>query len=190
MLDLPCIFLLLLIVPVLIIKKINQLKEGNLVQQFKLIEYSYFITGYKDKLFYWEFIKIYSRLLIILIQKYFSTDLKIAIIIIFFIELIYMILTSLIKPYANNHFNQLDSTSSILCCLLLLLVYLDRSFTNAEYVYIIFSNIFILLALAYILSMIFDSAIRNNRNLLNSNKTCLSLLNCIRTVLFKENSMT
>ena len=91
---------------------IKNSKSRSLENDRVLEKYGVLYIGYKRKFYYWEFFKLLTKILFILIVKFVLFDpAKIVLIIIVFC--IYAFSLGQFKPYAHNHFNRVEIVASI-----------------------------------------------------------------------------
>jgi hypothetical protein len=70
--------------------------------------YGFFYIGYKHNLYYWEFIKVYLRIVIVWIVNYYESDVSIKGSLILCVLMIYLIVVRHYKPYASRKLSELD----------------------------------------------------------------------------------
>lgn len=110
---------------------------------------------YRERCYFWEVVKIYQKILIIVFLNYYDDEVKLKGSFVFITILIYMILSKLFAPYERKFLNRIDLLSSnacafsILCGMLLHKekqdVYLYAGYTvliglNASLISILLSN--------------------------------------------------
>ena len=108
----PALALWAFIVPLLLL---NQLfKNRKKLKSIKMkIRYGYLYSEYR--IFYWEFVKIYEKILLIIIVEYFDSEINIKGLLSLFILGVYYILNSRFQPYIKKFQNQLDRSTALIC---------------------------------------------------------------------------
>ena len=76
---------------------------------------------YKNNVYFWEFIKMFEKLLIIIILNWFDDNVMIRGHLVFLIVLLYDILAKKYRPYEYMIINNLDKLSTLTCALSIIL---------------------------------------------------------------------
>lgn len=91
------------------------------------------ITEYNADVYWWEFIKMYMKIMIVAINVWYSAFLRQKIILTSIVLVAYFIANFVKKPYKMNYFYQTDNLSSII---LILLLYLNLLIGNTQVLWI------------------------------------------------------
>ncbi|EGR29345.1 hypothetical protein IMG5_157710, partial [Ichthyophthirius multifiliis] len=116
----PGLFIWALFIPIFIIKIIIKNKE-KLDYATNRHRYGFLYQDFKYQYFYWEFIKIYKKLLIVATLNFYEGPYMNKLIIILVLFLIYQILLNKKQPYLMNYFQQLDKKSITIIIILILM---------------------------------------------------------------------
>lgn len=96
------------------------------------------MNEYEQKSRYWETVKIFEKMFIILAQINFSSQMKEKGISIFLILFIYTINTQRLKPYSNKTINSMEVYSSLICsCSILIAVIINQKYITPAFKYIL-----------------------------------------------------
>lgn len=71
----------------------------------KRIKYGFLVGEYKPKLFYWEFVRIYKKMIIVFISNAFNFNRTYKLILIGLIIYVYFTVVVKLKPYKMIRFN-------------------------------------------------------------------------------------
>lgn len=85
----------------------NNLNNANL-----LLKYGFLYKEYQIKHYYWEFVKMFQKILIIIILNYYSQDVKVKGILIFATIIVYFVLSIQQVPYKRQHITKTDALAS------------------------------------------------------------------------------
>ncbi|EAR97565.2 transmembrane protein, putative (macronuclear) [Tetrahymena thermophila SB210] len=120
-------------------------------------DYSLFSLGYTEKFYYWELLKLETRVIMILIMNIFYSNIAIKGILVLLINIIYSYVVSKINPYIRGQLNQAEiKVNNVIGFSLILGVLLNndeyRAIRILSYIVLALVNSFIVL---YLLSNIF-----------------------------------
>ncbi|CAK58254.1 unnamed protein product (macronuclear) [Paramecium tetraurelia] len=93
-------------------KNKNQLNSINIRKVW-----GYLYNEYKKHAFYWEMLKVIEKEAIIIVLIYYNDHIQIKASIVFLILFYYSFLTTSYKPYATGQLNRLDTQSTIICAI-------------------------------------------------------------------------
>ncbi|KAL4475170.1 hypothetical protein ABPG74_001866 [Tetrahymena malaccensis] len=109
---LPIVLTFSIIIPLFIFLMIKQSQKSKRKQNTK--KYILMTSEYKDKFWYWEFIKMYMKLFIMCCLVFYQYDIPNKILCIFFILCFYGILLLYISPYKTKIYQKLDLSQTII----------------------------------------------------------------------------
>jgi len=104
---LPLLFLFLLIIPLLMFIKLT-LKKAQLALISMRLRWGYLYNEYKQSAYFWEFVKISTKVLIIISLSLYDDFIVIKGIFIYLFIIIYGLLGKIYKPYEDLNMNSLD----------------------------------------------------------------------------------
>ncbi|KAL4430441.1 hypothetical protein ABPG74_013291 [Tetrahymena malaccensis] len=77
------------------------------------LPYGFLYQDYKQQRFYWEFIKSYMKILMVVVLNFYGDPFNNKLVIIMIILLIYQVSLSIMKPYQMRYFQQLEKKSMV-----------------------------------------------------------------------------
>lgn len=176
---LPALFLWIFIIPgyffIVIFLKKNKLEDIAIMRK-----YGYLYIDYK--VYYWEFIRMYEKTLIIIFLEFFETKQIFKSLLILLILAIYYMLLVKFRPYKINKLNSLEKKTIIVCFSSLFFGLLSVTYSVS---YVLYGSYFIVLIInvifnIYMLSKIIENYCKNQNieKLLNIKYfKCLKCLN-------------
>ena len=111
------------------------------------VKYGFLYKEYNKNHYYWEFVKIAQKILIIIILSIYSQDNLIKYNLILGVNLAYLILQYLRSPYNQESVNSLDRLSSIVCTFSIFFALFASNIPNKEYEYLKYSSFSIIIIL-------------------------------------------
>lgn len=147
----PVLILFSVLIPGLLFGLLNRSRLKLMEHKFRM-QFGFLYKEYKQQSFYWEFVKMGEKLLIIYFLVYYQEFIKIKGILVFLTIFIYFLAQKVIQPYLYHKFNQIDYLSSLICSLTIILgVFLNENefnyFIYIGYLAIICSNAFFVIYL-------------------------------------------
>ncbi|EWS75592.1 transmembrane protein, putative (macronuclear) [Tetrahymena thermophila SB210] len=116
----PCLLVFAFIIPIglfyLLYKNKNDLQN---IQVYK--KYGFLYKEYKSQNYYWEFVKILEKILIIIILNFYSQETNIKGVLIFMMITLYGIASSVLQPYRLSGYNTVDFYQTNVCAVSVLL---------------------------------------------------------------------
>ncbi|EWS72628.1 transmembrane protein, putative (macronuclear) [Tetrahymena thermophila SB210] len=116
----PCLLVFAFIIPIglfyLLYKNKNDLQN---IQVYK--KYSFLYKEYKSQNYYWEFVKILEKILIIIILNFYSQETNVKGVLIFMMISFYGIASSVLQPYRLSGYNTVDFYQTNVCAVSVLL---------------------------------------------------------------------
>lgn len=110
------LLLLMILLPLAILRKLKQSKNKlNKIDIF--LNYSFYYSEYRNACYYWEFIKIYLKIILFLCLNIFYDQPVIFGVLFSITIIIYTKYQQRVKPYRYNLFNYLDNLSLTACFL-------------------------------------------------------------------------
>lgn len=131
------------------------LKEKNNLDKFIVkVKYGFIINEYRPNCFYWEFVKIFERIAIILFLNFFDTEIMIKGLLILLTIFIYFILLQYFRPYKTLEMHRVDYTSCFVCYFSIFFAIFAYANTSdvclaVAYIFIIGANFYFLLFLFF-----------------------------------------
>ncbi|KAL4498943.1 hypothetical protein ABPG73_003740 [Tetrahymena malaccensis] len=158
----PILLITIIIYPLILFYLIYHNKQYIFLKHRNVIirRYGYIISGLKQNRWWWEFIRIYQKFIIIFLATYFNSQSLIQIQSILFLQSVYLALLIYFQPYENNKIYKLELKSVILMILIFWIAVFDNQTeeTNIKYA----SSII----LVVLLIMLFGSLIASFLNIL------------------------
>ena len=146
--SLPALLIWVVGIPLFIIKNLYQSRKKLYAINTK-IKYGFLYIEYNPKVFYWEFVKMYEKIIIILFVSLFDTEINIKGMMILFTIFVYFVLLLYMKPYKTIEYNRIDISSCIVCFFTIFFAVFAYKNTFLSLIYISYS-IIILINLAFI----------------------------------------
>ncbi|EAR84930.2 transmembrane protein, putative (macronuclear) [Tetrahymena thermophila SB210] len=117
---LPFFILWILVLPILLftILRVNKQKLDD--PQVK-IKYGFLYHEYKQKGYYWEFVKMIQKIIIIVLLNFYSQQIYIKGLLVYIVIAAYGIISQNVKPFQEEEINKIDLLSTIICGLTILL---------------------------------------------------------------------
>ena len=137
----PSLLFIIVIFPLIVGWRIY-LKRRILNELETRTEYGYLYNEYK--VYYWEFLKMYMKVLISIFLEFYDSDIYIKGLLILLIIFGYLILLQKMNPYLNEILNKLEAISSIVCFLSILICLL--AYKN-EYLFMVIISIIFLVVI-------------------------------------------
>ncbi|KAL4500638.1 hypothetical protein ABPG72_003062 [Tetrahymena utriculariae] len=124
----PIILIMIIIYPLIIFYIIYQNKQYIFIKHRNVIirRYGYIISGLKQNRWWWEFIRIYQKFIIIFLATYFNSQSLIQLQSILFLQSVYLALLIYFQPYENNQINKLELRSVVLMILIFWIAVFDN----------------------------------------------------------------
>ena len=124
------------------------------------LKYGFLYKEYNKNHYYWEFVKIAQKILIIIILSIHSQDNLIKYNLVLGVNSAYLILQYLRRPYNQESVNNLDRLSSIVCTFSIFFALFVSNMPKKEYDYLKYSSFFIIIILnAYFLYTILKTIV-------------------------------
>ncbi|EAR82589.2 transmembrane protein, putative (macronuclear) [Tetrahymena thermophila SB210] len=161
----PGLTFLVLVWPVTLIWKLHSNKEKleSSYSMIKKLGFLYF--GYKQKYYFWEFVKMYQRILIIFVVNYNATSESILGLLILLITFSYSTLFNYIEPYRDNTMNKIEKISSTLISLIFLLANIAKNVNSVNlYITVLVMYSCIILLVLHLLGSILSNLFSSNSN--------------------------
>ncbi|EAR85092.2 transmembrane protein, putative (macronuclear) [Tetrahymena thermophila SB210] len=117
---LPGLILWAFIIPLIILKNLIQNRD-NLDNATIRLKYGFLYQDYKNKHFYWEFVRIYTKMAVVAVLSFYGDPYTNKLVIILCMFLIYQVALIKFQPYQMKYFQQLDKTSMIVFVILLIM---------------------------------------------------------------------
>ncbi|EAR81841.2 transmembrane protein, putative (macronuclear) [Tetrahymena thermophila SB210] len=116
----PCLLVFAFIIPIglfyILYKNKNDLQN---IQVYK--KYGFLYREYKSQKYYWEFVKILEKILIIIILNFYSQDTNIKGVLIFLVITLYGIGSNVLQPFRLSGYNTVDFYQTNVCAVSVLL---------------------------------------------------------------------
>ena len=109
----PALIIWGFIIPIFIIYKL-WIESKKLSLKKNLIKYGFLYKEYKFEAFYWEFSKMFQKLIITMVLSFLESQIKIKGLLILLSILVYLVLLHWVKPYQSEEFNTLDIYSCLI----------------------------------------------------------------------------
>ncbi|EAS05130.2 transmembrane protein, putative (macronuclear) [Tetrahymena thermophila SB210] len=113
-------FLFLIIVPAFLFLSLRRNKTRLKSENF-LLQMGYLYSEYKESKYYWEFAKMYKKILTIMVINFYYKDITVKGFIVIFIIIIYQQISDKVKPFNvldNNYLDQLSCKIAVLTILI------------------------------------------------------------------------
>ncbi|KAL4459678.1 hypothetical protein ABPG73_002212 [Tetrahymena malaccensis] len=113
-------FLFLIIVPLLLFLSLRKNKLRLKSENF-LLQMGYLYSEYKESKYYWEFAKMYKKILTIMVINFYYKDITVKGFIVIFIIIFYQQISDKVKPFNvldNNYLDQLSCKIAVLTILI------------------------------------------------------------------------
>ncbi|EWS75586.1 transmembrane protein, putative (macronuclear) [Tetrahymena thermophila SB210] len=116
----PLLLLWVLILPItlFVILVRNKQKLDSIDAQLKL---GFLYKEYKNQAFYWEFVKMFQKIAIILALNFYSQEIVVKGVLVYIIIVIYGIISMRIHPYKESQINEIDVNSTNVCAITVLI---------------------------------------------------------------------
>ncbi|EAR84040.2 transmembrane protein, putative (macronuclear) [Tetrahymena thermophila SB210] len=116
--------------------------------------YGFLYQEYNDKKYFWEFVKIYMKILIMVVVIAFNNDLSLRYVIVIFILFIYFLITLQANPYITKDLNYCDRISNLTIILSVIIdLFLNQS-SSSSFVFQQVNQIIILVINCFFLLLI------------------------------------
>ncbi|EWS71712.1 transmembrane protein, putative (macronuclear) [Tetrahymena thermophila SB210] len=116
----PGLLLWAVILPVLIIKKLSK-NKNNLENSNIRIPYGFLYQDYKQQYYYWEFVRSYLKIIIIVIMNFYGDPYNNKLVIAAVLFLLYLVLLQKAKPYNMIYYQQVDKRSMVVLIIIILM---------------------------------------------------------------------
>ncbi|KAL4475557.1 hypothetical protein ABPG72_009246 [Tetrahymena utriculariae] len=113
-------FLFLIIVPAFLFLSLRKNKLRLKSESF-LLQMGYLYSEYKESKYYWEFAKMYKKILTIMVINFYYKDITVKGFIVIFIIIVYLQISDKVKPFNvldNNYLDQLSCKIAVLTILI------------------------------------------------------------------------
>ncbi|KAL4440783.1 hypothetical protein ABPG74_013764 [Tetrahymena malaccensis] len=117
---LPGLILWAFIIPLVILRSLIKNRQ-NLDNATIRLKYGFLYQDYKNKHFYWEFVRIYTKMIVVAVLSFYGDPYTNKLVIILCLFLIYQVALIKFQPYQMKYFQQLDKTSMIVFVILLIM---------------------------------------------------------------------
>ncbi|EWS73274.1 transmembrane protein, putative (macronuclear) [Tetrahymena thermophila SB210] len=114
--SLPALIIWVIIIPVILYIKILREKNSKRSILFQ-IEYSFISVGYKEKYYYWEFLKLLYKALLILLSILLKQNVQLKVCMMNLVILINFYVVFKVKPFKKQYFNNLVQQSTLISAL-------------------------------------------------------------------------
>ncbi|KAL4474731.1 hypothetical protein ABPG74_001427 [Tetrahymena malaccensis] len=134
----PSLIIWVLIAPLVIILKIRShiknINQGKNLRTRNIYDFIY--SEYRQHKYYWEFVKLFKKALIIVILNYFDQYAVIQGILMSIIVFSYIVMVQNMKPHSNQNLNNLDLENNIiiLICLQICIFYNQISYPQLNFI--------------------------------------------------------
>ncbi|EAR94889.2 transmembrane protein, putative (macronuclear) [Tetrahymena thermophila SB210] len=139
----PCLLVFAFIIPIglfyILYKNKNDLQN---IQVYK--KYGFLYREYKSQKYYWEFVKILEKILIIIILNFYSQDTNIKGVLIFLVITLYGIGSNVLQPYRLSGYNTVDFYQTNVCSISVLLCLF---ISNNPFSYYVITSIIIIITI-------------------------------------------
>ncbi|EAR89113.3 transmembrane protein, putative (macronuclear) [Tetrahymena thermophila SB210] len=124
----PILLIIVITYPLILFYLIYHNKQYMFIRHRSVIirRYGYIISGLKQNRWWWEFIRIYQKFIIIFLATFFNSQSLIQIQSILFLQSVYLALLIYFKPYENNKINKLELKSVTLMILIFWIAVFDN----------------------------------------------------------------
>ncbi|EWS75596.1 transmembrane protein, putative (macronuclear) [Tetrahymena thermophila SB210] len=110
----PCLLVFAFIIPIglfyILYRNKNDLQN---IQIYK--KYGFLYKEYKIQKYYWEFVKMLEKILIIIVLNFYSQDINVKGVLIFIVVSLYGIASSVLQPYRLSGYNTVDFYQTNVC---------------------------------------------------------------------------
>ncbi|KAL4490255.1 hypothetical protein ABPG72_004294 [Tetrahymena utriculariae] len=117
---LPGLILWAFIIPLVILRNLIKNRQ-NLDHATIRLKYGFLYQDYKSKHFYWEFVRIYTKMIVVAVLSFYGDPYTNKLVIILCLFLIYQVALIKFQPYQMKYFQQLDKMSMIVFVILLIM---------------------------------------------------------------------
>ncbi|EWS75587.1 transmembrane protein, putative (macronuclear) [Tetrahymena thermophila SB210] len=117
---LPLLLMWVVILPLILFLALKRNKKNLESIQIKL-KYGFLYKEYQNYAYYWEFVKMAVKLVIILALNFYSQSIVTKGVLVFIVITAYGILSLIIHPYQESDINEIDVNSTNVCALTVLL---------------------------------------------------------------------
>ena len=140
--SLPALLIWAFFIPLFIFWRLfNARKKLDFVKN--RIKYGFLYSEYKPNAFYWEFIKMFEKLCIIVFLSFFESEKMIKGMLILLVIFLYFLLLLYMNPYKTDELNRIDIASNIVCYLTIFFAILAYNNPFVSFLYISYSIILI-----------------------------------------------
>ncbi|EAR85960.2 transmembrane protein, putative (macronuclear) [Tetrahymena thermophila SB210] len=116
----PCLLVFAFIIPIglfyILYKNKNDLQSIQINKK-----YGFLYREYKSKKYYWEFVKILEKILIIIVLNFYSQDINVKGVLMFMVITLYGIASNILQPYSLSGYNTVDFYQTNVCAVSVLL---------------------------------------------------------------------
>ncbi|EAR94882.2 transmembrane protein, putative (macronuclear) [Tetrahymena thermophila SB210] len=116
----PCLLVFAFIIPIglfyILYRNKNNLQN---IQIYK--KYGFLYREYKSKKYYWEFVKMLEKMIIIIVLNFYSQEINIKGVLIFMVVTLYGIASFVLQPYRLSGYNSVDFYQTNVCAVSVLL---------------------------------------------------------------------
>ncbi|EWS71596.1 transmembrane protein, putative (macronuclear) [Tetrahymena thermophila SB210] len=116
----PCLLVFAFIIPIglfyILYRNKNDLQNISIYKK-----YGFLYREYKSQIFYWEFVKMLEKILIIIVLNFYSQDINVKGVLIFMVITLYGISSNVLQPYLLSGYNTVDFYQTNVCAVSLLL---------------------------------------------------------------------
>ncbi|EWS72630.1 transmembrane protein, putative (macronuclear) [Tetrahymena thermophila SB210] len=139
----PCLLVFAFIIPIGLFYILYRNKDDlQNIQIYK--KYGFLYREYKSQKYYWEFVKMLEKILIIIVLNFYSQDTNIKGVLIFIVVSLYGIASSVLQPYRLSGYNTVDFYQTNVCAVSVLLCLF---ISNNPFNYYVMTSIIIIITI-------------------------------------------
>ncbi|KAL4430440.1 hypothetical protein ABPG74_013290 [Tetrahymena malaccensis] len=116
----PGLLLWAVILPILIVRKLSK-NQNNLENSNIRIPYGFLYQDYKQQYYYWEYVRSYLKIIIIVVMNFYGDPYNNKLVIAAVLFLLYLVLLQKAKPYNMIYYQQVDKRSMVVLIIVILM---------------------------------------------------------------------